>query len=151
MKKILVAYYSRTGNTKKVAEKIAHHLKADLDEIIDLKDRKRKIIGWLIAGRDASKKMDTPIKFIKDTKTYNLVVVGTPIWAWTLTPAIRAYLKQNKKIKKIAFFCTCGGNPGNAFEEMEKLSKRPLSTINIPEKEIYSADRKIKEFCENLK
>ena len=32
--KVLVIYYSRTGNTKFVAEKIAQELEADIEEII---------------------------------------------------------------------------------------------------------------------
>jgi len=47
--KTLVAYYSRTGNTKKVAVEIAKNLKADIDEIIDKKDRSG-MIGWIIGG-----------------------------------------------------------------------------------------------------
>jgi len=46
----LVAYYSRTGNTKFVAEKIAEQLDADLCEVVDKKNRKRKanIFDWWI-------------------------------------------------------------------------------------------------------
>ena len=78
MKK-LVVFYSRSGNTQKVALEIARSLRADVDEIIDLKDRTRKIIGWLIAGKDASQKKLTEIKFKKDPKNYDLVIIGTPI------------------------------------------------------------------------
>jgi flavodoxin len=105
--KILVVSYSRSGNTKKIAEQIAKKLDADFDEVIDMKDRHRKIIGWLIAGKDAMAKEKTEIKYKKDPTEYDLVIVGTPIWAWTMTPAIRTYLTENK-FSEVAFFCTYG-------------------------------------------
>ena len=151
MKK-LVVFYSRSGNTQKVALEIARSLRADVDEIIDLKDRTRKIIGWLIAGKDASQKKLTEIKFKKDPKNYDLVIIGTPIWAWTMTPAIRTYLSKNK-IKKVAFFSTAGSRKNKAFEEMAKLSKRPVATCCIEERDIKANRYKesIKEFCDELK
>jgi len=109
--KILVAYYSKTGNTKKVALEIARALKADVDEIIDLKKRSG-ILGWLIAGRDAMKEKQTEIVTTKDPGDYNLVIIGTPIWAWNTTPAIRTYITQFKdKFKNVSFFITSGSTP----------------------------------------
>lgn len=148
--KTLVVFYSRTGNTRKVAEKISRILKADLDEVTDLKDRKRFIVGWFISGMDASKNKLTEIKYNKSPAKYDLVIIGTPIWAWTVTPAIRSYLKQNK-IKKTAFFCTCGGKESKAFKEMEKLSRKPIATLAVKDRELDSSDDKIKDFCRRLK
>lgn len=147
-KRCLVIYYSRTGNTKKVGKEIARIKKADIEEVIDLRDRKRKIIGWIISGRDASLKKTTEIKYSKDPSDYEKVFIGTPVWAWTLTPAIRTYLSQNN-FKKVYFFCTHGGQKGKTFEEMEKLSKKPEATLEIHEKELNSKETldKIKEFC----
>lgn len=47
----LVVFYSRTGNTKKVAEALARELKCDTDEILETKSRKG-ILGYIFAGRD---------------------------------------------------------------------------------------------------
>lgn len=149
--RILVSFYSRSGNTKKVAEKISKSLSADIDEIKDLKDRTRTIMGWIISGRDAMQKKSTKIKYRKNPSSYDLVIIGTPVWAWTISPAIRAYLSENK-FKKVAFFCTCGGNKGNAFEEMRKLSKSPLAELELTDKKINepNSNRKIKDFCRHI-
>lgn len=56
--KSLVVYYSRTGNTRFVAEMIAEKLKADIEELIDKKGRGGSI-GFLIAGKDAALKKET--------------------------------------------------------------------------------------------
>lgn len=156
--KTLVIYYSRSGNTKKVAQVIAKNLRADLEEIIDLKDRKRKIIGWVIAGRDALLEKSTKIRFKKDPSKYDMIIIGTPNWAGTLTPAIRTYIEQNKtklKKKKLACFCTYGGNTGKIFENFTQLIHEPLITLGLKDKEIQQkakkVDQEINEFCNQLK
>ena len=150
--KILVAYYSRTGNTKQIGDEIAKKLEADVDEIVDLKNRTRKIIGWIIAGKDASQEKTTDIKIKKNPKEYDLVIIGTPVWSWNMTPAIRTYLEDNK-FNKVAFFCTCGGNKGKTFEEMEKMAQAPLATLELFDKIIkenkYKED--LESFCSKLK
>ena len=106
---MLVVYYSKTGNTKKVAQDLAKELKADIDEIIDLKDR-NGIKGWLLGGRDATKSCLTEIKTNKDPSKYDLVIIGTPIWAWNSTPAVRTYITNFKnRFKKVVIFATSGG------------------------------------------
>lgn len=118
--KILVAYYSRTGHTKQVAQTIAQNLSADIDEIIDQTDR-GGIRGWLGGGKDALFKNDTDINYLRSPENYDLVIIGTPVWCATMTPAIRAYL-QKFNIKQAAFYCTFGGNEGNTFKDMSNLS-----------------------------
>jgi len=148
--KTLVVFYSRTGNTKKLAEFIAKELKADVDEICDEKDRRRKIVGWCIAGKDAMKKNLTKIKYKKNPREYDLVVLGTPIWVGTMTPAIRTYLKENK-LKKVGFFCTCGSDSGKCFSEMQNLSKKPLAVFECKDKELEDSWGKVREFCKKLR
>ena len=58
--KILVVFYSRTGNTKKIGEEISKNLKSDIDEIIDQKSR-NGAIGFLTGGIDAMKKLGLQI------------------------------------------------------------------------------------------
>src|SRR3989338_8550287 len=103
--KALIVYYSRTGTTKKVAEELADRLKADKEEIIDKKNRKGPI-GYMIAGKDAMRKKLTKINELKkNPENYDLLVIGTPIWAFTMVPAIRTFLIKIKNYnKKIALF-----------------------------------------------
>lgn len=151
--KSLVVFYSRTGTTKKVAIEIAHKLGAELEEIIDLKDRKGAI-GWLSGGKDAFKKNPTEIKKIeKNPKDYDLVVVGTPVWASTMAPAIRVYL-STAKIKKAAFFVTMGGRGDEkTYADMHELivdahliGKLALRTAEVK----AGAGEKIDKFVEKI-
>lgn len=154
--KALVVFYSRDGHTRAVAREIAQALGADNEEIVDKKNRKG-IIGWLLGGRDATRKLDTEIGPLKcDPAQYDLVVVGTPVWAWNMAPAVRAYLVRNKgKIKSAAFFCTQGGSGGEkTFGCMEELlGMKPKATLELNAKELAGPEKgaKITAFVSKIK
>ena len=105
--KTLVVYYSRTGNTKFVAEKVTSELKADIEEVVDLKKRNGRF-GFLKAGYDATRGNETKIgETQKLLGEYDLIVIGTPVWNSRPASAIRTYLKRNDFAgKKVAVFCT---------------------------------------------
>jgi len=150
--KALVVYYSRTGTTKKVGEVIAKQLKADSEEILDVKSRLGPI-GWLRSGREGKGKKLAEIKPIKkDPSKYDLVLIGTPNWASNMSSPVRTYLSKHK-FKKTAYFLTGGGESGNVFNEMEILSGKPVATLAVTSKEVaqnaYSG--KVKEFIAGLK
>jgi flavodoxin len=155
--KTLIVYYSRSGNTRKVAEELAQELKADVEQLIDHKNR-HGILGWLGAGWSAAKKLGTvitPAKF--DPSGYDLVIVGTPLWAFGgISPAVRTYLNQTKgKIRKIAFFLTKGGTPGEkAFTQLTEVSAlTPIATLEITAKELKQVIslQKFRDFLAALK
>ncbi len=152
----LVVYYSRDGHTKAVAQEIAGQLGSEIEEIVDLTNR-RGFVNWFLAGRDAFKKRLTEIGPVKsDPAQYDLVVIGTPVWAWNMAPAVRTYLTQNKeKIKTAAFFGTQGGSGGQkAFGYMaEILGLKPKAILELNSKELAGAERetKIAEFVSRLR
>jgi flavodoxin len=147
--KTLIAYYSRNGHTKKVATDIAKTLGADIDEIIDLKDRSG-IKGWLVAGKDAFTRKPTIIRFKKPLEKYDCLIIGTPVWAGRPTPAVRKYL-ENKMPRKVAFFCTYGGSPNITFSEMETITKiKPRATLAIRDRKVADSAEEIKEFCKKI-
>lgn len=157
--KSLVVYYSRTGNTRKAADSIARLLKSDIEEITDTKNRDG-VIGYLKSGRDAMLKKTTVIKQIrKNHSGYDLVIIGTPVWAWNVSTPVRTYLMEHKKeigkVKRIAFFCTEGGSGGKkAFMEMEKeCNKKPAAVLELLEREVRKGSHitKVEGFARELK
>ncbi|KPL19040.1 MAG: hypothetical protein AMJ92_04895 [candidate division Zixibacteria bacterium SM23_81] len=121
--KALVVYYSRTGNTKQVAEMIAGELKADLEELVDKKDR-RGLLGYLRSGRDAVRDKTTELKPLqRQSSDYDLIFVGTPVWASRPAPAVRAFLEsQDLSGKRVALFCTMASRGEEAtFSTMRML------------------------------
>jgi len=149
--KTVVVFYSRTGNTKRIGNDIAKELNADVDEIKTLKNYKG-VWGYLRAGFQATFGWSPRINTEKNPMDYDIVIIGTPVWAGLSSP-VRAYLAKNK-FKKVAFFCTLGGRGfKRAFRHMETLAGKPVSVLFVYEKELKdnSYKEKLKEFCEKLK
>jgi len=152
--KTLIVYYSRDGGTRKVAEELKAQLGADIEEIMEPKGRGGPL-GWIRSGKEGSSGTIVSINPVKaDPSKYNIVAIGTPIWAWSLSSPIRSYLVAMKeKLPRVAFFCTMDGNPGETFKVMEELTgKAPIATIEIMSAEVKSGayKEKLKAFSGNV-
>jgi flavodoxin len=153
--KTLLVYYTRTGNSKFAAETIAAELGADMEEVVDLKNRKGRL-AFLSAGRDAMQGKLTEIEqTTKNPLDYDLIVIAQPVWAGSPTPAIRTYLKKNDLSgKKVALFFSDG-----SYKAVEKTKAiLPNSTfvgeLALPAKEFENkkeAQKKIVDWCHTLK
>ena len=149
--KILVAYYSRHGHTRKVGKRIADLLGAESEEIIDKKDRKH-LATWFYSAFDEELRSPTKIEQIKnDPKDFDLVVIGTPIWDG-VTPAVKRFLSEHD-FGKVAFFITFGASAENAAFIMGKMIKqKPSAVLELQDREIdMGAEKKIRYFCDMIK
>ena len=154
--KSLVVYYSRTGNAKFVAETVAAELGSDIEEVVDLKKRDGKL-GWISASRDASGGKQTEIApTTKNPKDYELVVIGTPVWAWSPSAAIRTYLSKNDLSgKKAALFFTLDNNLRQAVEKTKALMPNAEFAGELEVKKALKnkeeTEKKIADWCNTLK
>jgi flavodoxin len=124
--RVLVVFFSRTGTTRMLASTLARMLSADLEEICDLTGR-RGASGYLRCLLDSWRKQ--PAEIVPpglDTAQYDLVVVGTPVWAGSVSAPVRAYLLENRSnFRHVAFFCSFGGFGSQAaLDEMRALAGR---------------------------
>jgi flavodoxin len=153
--KILVAYYSRTGTTRIVAERIARELGADIDEIVDLEERLGPV-NYMRAARAAKSLKTTDIRYAKNPEDYDVIILGTPIWWNNLPPAPRTYLSSfNLSGKKVAFFITSQGEDReNVFNQLRELTVGAdnLGTFGILQKVVKSEDysKSLETFLGNL-
>jgi flavodoxin len=155
--KTLVVYYSRTGKTRFVAEKVAAELKADIEEVVDLKNRSGRF-GFLKAGYDATRGNETEIgETQKLPSGFNLIVVGTPVWNSRPASAVSTYLKRNDFAgKKVAVFCT---NEGMGEEKAVDRTKALISNGDIVGELVVSKvfenqeekENKISDWCNKLR
>jgi flavodoxin len=123
--KCIVVYYSLTGVTKRVAERLAGDLNCELEEVRETKPRKG-FFGFMKSGYEAMRKKLPPIlEPRKDPAEFEAVVFGTPVWAGTMASPMRTFLSRHgHKVNKAAFFCTAGGSAGRTFREMEAVLGR---------------------------
>ena len=116
----LVIYYSKSGNTKSVAQQIVRAMDADIEEIIEAGKRGgnvRSALAAIFKRRPALK------PFSRSLDDYDLVFIGTPIWRMNVVPAMHVFLStQRWTSKQVALFCTMGGmGDKRAFAAMRRL------------------------------
>lgn len=117
----LIVFYSYTGNTKSVAQKIQRKLNCDILEInpcIPYSDNYQQVVEMEEEKINQKEMIDIkPINI--DLSKYDEIILGTPVWWYTIAPAIRTFLSNNNlNDKKINVFATNGGWIGNTFEEI---------------------------------
>ncbi|MBN2334847.1 flavodoxin family protein [Candidatus Bathyarchaeota archaeon] len=131
--KTLVIYYSKTGNTRTVAEAIAEKTGGDLMEINEQ--------GKAVTAKDPS--------------AYDLVVIGTPVNGFRASTPIQGYLKENNgKLPEVATYATYSLWPAGTLGGMEKLAgKKPIAsqTFKSADIKLGRIDERVEGFVAALK
>lgn len=130
MKKTLIVYYSLTGNTKFISEAIKEALNSDILELKPVKELKAEGSSKFFWGgaQAIMKKKPKLESFDISPLDYDLIFIGTPIWAGRFSPPIRSFLsKFDLSGKNLALWMCCGGD---GQKSMEKF-KENLSHANI--------------------
>jgi flavodoxin len=139
--KTLVVFYSRSGTTRAIAQALSAALKCDLEEITEPKPR-TGFLGYIRSLLEARRKHPSIIAPKKhDVSSYDLVAIGTPVWAWSLSSPVRAYLTTTaSQLPEVAFFCTLGGKGSeNTFAQMTAVvGKQPRAVCAITQREVLS-------------
>jgi len=120
--KAIVLYYSRTGDTRVVANTIQAALDCDLQEIKDLKDRSG-IKGFWEGMSDVSDKVAADIKpETLDLDAYQLIVICSPVWGQQFAPAITTFMSGiDFKDKKVVLAAVA--RIGIKDEKLEELKQ----------------------------
>ena len=129
--KTLVVYYSASGNTKDVAEKIAKITEADLFEIEPVEPYTDDDLDWTDDDSRVSREHDDEslrdVELVSTTvdnwDSYDMVYIGYPIWWGIAAWPVDNFVKENDFTGKTVIpFCTAAtsgiGDSGNLLEEM---------------------------------
>lgn len=159
-KRILIVYYSATSNTKRVAEKLASSLNADLFEVIPENIYTSEDLDWTNSNSRVSKEHNGEslrnVK-LKETKVenwdlYDTVLIGYPIWwgiaAWPLDTFV---ISNDFSNKTVIPFCT---SASSGLGESGILLAKKAGSGNWKEETRFStsaADDDINSFINNIK
>ena len=146
---------SLSARARKVAEAIQAATGFDLEEIKEDLGRGGPL-GWLKSGMESTRRMLPQINSLThDPSQYDIVIIGTPIWASNMSSPIMAFIIEHKnKINKIALFCTGDGDePEKVFTPLSELvGKEPQATLGLigPDRKEDIATPKIQVFAAGL-
>lgn len=128
--KVLVAYFSATGTTEGVAEKIANGLNADIYEIVPEEPYTDADLDYHDNNSRTTIEMNDPNArpaisgSVENMEQYDIVFIGYPIW-WGEAPRIISTFMENYDFsgKTIVPFCTSGGSGmGSSATNLEGLT-----------------------------
>ena len=123
--KVAIIYFSLDGNTRYVAEQMAEQLNADIIPLKPLKDYPTGKFSKFFWGGKSAVFAEKPEleKYDFNADAYDLIILGTPVWAGTFTPPLRTFISGNDlRGKKVALFaCNSGGDAEECFSKITKL------------------------------
>lgn len=130
MAKILVAYFSASGVTAKVAGNLANAVGADLYEIAPEVPYTKADLNWMnkksrssVEMADRSSRPAIAAK-VENMEQYDTVFVGFPVW-WYREPSIIDTFMESYDFsgKTVVPFATSGGSGlGDSYRNMQELS-----------------------------
>ena len=139
MSKALVTYFSASGTTRKVAEKIKTAIEGDIFEIEPVEKYTLRDLNWLnpksrssIEMKDKSSRPEVKNK-VANLNEYDKVIIGFPVWWYTAPTIINTFIEENNlEGKRIYVFVTSGssGCQGsfndlkNAYSNLNFISAR---------------------------
>ena len=166
---IAIVYYSMSENTTYAAEKVRDGLMAhladdgsavDLIRIAPVKaypDSGSSKFLW--GGKSAVMKEKPELQpYEFDAGKYDRIIIGTPVWAWTMSPPIRTFIDENRdKLagKQIGVIVCSGGGGVKAigkireFLRVDKL-RDALDLIEPKSNHTEANDKAIERFCTNM-
>lgn len=135
MNKTLVAFFSASGNTKRVAEKLAAAIDSDLYEIKPAVPYTSADLNWRDRHSRSSVEMNDPSSrpeladYHANIAGYDRIFLGFPIWWYTAPTVVRSFLESYDFTgKTIILFATSGGS-GLGKTEKELASSCPGAAI----------------------
>ena len=123
--KILIAYYSKTGNTKRAAEEIAKMTGGTLHRIVPQKTYPDSYFATIAVAKWESLKGEKPALAYKveGIGGYDKILVGFPIWWFGCPQLIKTFMESyDFNGKKVYPFCTHGGSgPKNSTRDIKAI------------------------------
>ena len=127
--KMLIIYYSLTGNTKSIAEQVRKKTGGDVFEIETVKTYPAEYSALTEEAKRELQTGDLPAlkKNPPDMSSYDLILVGSPVWWYTVSTPVMSFLRQADFAgKKVSAFCTHEGGIGKFFPDFKEQAKNAV-------------------------
>ena len=155
--KRLVAYFSATGTTKRVAQNLARVANADLFEIKPAKPYTSADLNWnnsfsrsSLEMRNSSSRPEVANK-VANMAEYDTIFVGFPIWWYVAPTIINTFLEMyNLSGKTIRPFATSGGSGMGSVNEKLLPSCRGALLKEGKRFSAYASDGELKSWVESV-
>lgn len=156
-KKVLVAYFSLTGNTREIARQIHEQVGGDIFEIQPVQPYPQDYDAVLSQAREELDPGYRPAlkARVADIGAYDVVFIGYPNWFNTFPAPVRTFLAEHDLSGKTVIpFCTHGGGGlGNSVGDIAKLCPRSkvLDGLEVPGSAVKTAGDKVAGWLRELK
>jgi flavodoxin len=133
--KPLIVYYSRTGNSRIVADALMEYLSGTIEEIQSTKNRDG-LLGVFTCVLDQLLERDDILKPLdKDPKDYDPVIIVAPIWIGKISSPARTFIKQAELQGKDVYLVLTYN--GSLTEDKEKALEQTITAQDITCKGLY--------------
>ena len=153
--KTAVVFYSYDGNCTFTARHIGALLKADVMQIQPVKEKRRSKFGMIFwgVGQVIFNKRPALKPHAFEASPYDLIILGTPVWAGSPAPAMMSFLSQTKiSGKKIALFACHAGGPGNVMDKFKaELKDNTVVSEKDFQEPVKNAEKAIQQIEEWVK
>lgn len=153
MKKILIAFYSKDGNTKRMAELLKDKVHGDLYEITT--NRHYDDNDWTAmdeANAEIKNHNLPPITSPQiDLSPYDVVLIGGPVWGQTLSTPLMSFLNENNFAgKKVSAFWTFYDHDELYDKTMKSMVKDGDYQAGLPmPRNLVSSHQKLEKAIDN--
>ncbi len=153
--KPLVAYFSATGTTERLAKTAAKAMDADLFEIVPAQKYTDADLDWNDRKSRSTIECDNPaarpaIRGKADIARYDSIVVAFPIWWYNAPKIIYTFMESaNFDGKKIVLICTSGGSGlGRTADDLKKVTSPKADIRNGKRFSGNASESELREFLQ---
>ena len=155
--KVLVTYFSRSGNTREMARQIQKIMGGDIFEIQTVTPYPRE---YDAVTKQAKQELEAGIKppiqsKVANIKEYDIVFVGSPNWWNTIAPPVMTFLSEHDLSGKIIvpFITHAGSGLGRSVADIKKLA--PQATVReglaLWGRDVKSSQDQVAKWLQELK
>ncbi len=155
--KVLIVYYSLSGHTKDIAQRIQQNIGGDMYEI-KTQEKLDRYPWFALSVKQQLKNMEYPKLQggMPDFGAYDTIFIGAPVWWYTMATPLYTFLQTaDFKGKNVVPFSTQGSNVGSYFEDFARHAQNAKlgegqSFNNLPKKYDALVDNKIAVWLNSL-